>query len=138
MQVMRLFLLIYIVLQIVLDLVLYVDGFTNLNLDELELSVSIDGVLAAYRHSDHIAGSNLGLNAVHNSLALSGDYGPYLISVLMAVIVHGMSCIKGYLDGKRLVLNIDNLEITPGLLSKHDLLLEGVNKRLDIGALLLV
>ena len=56
----------------------------------------------------------------------------------MAVIVHLMAGIQRNLDRHAVLLHIHNAVRTPALFSKHNLLINRIYKRLDVGALLLI
>ena len=71
-------------------------------------------------------------------MAGTGDDGPDLVAVLMAVVVHAVAGGERDLDGHARVLDVEHAEGTPGLFGKHDLLMDAVHIRLDVTGLLLV
>ena len=89
-------------------------------------------------HGDHVPRGHPVFHAVHNGLSLAGDHHPDLVPVGVAVVMHAVPGVEGDLDGHALRLHIQHPEGAPALLGKHDLLVHGIYKGLDVAGLLFI
>jgi len=117
---------------------MYTDLLTKLYLDHFQFCIGNDRMAASGLHGHHITGTYRLLHAVHDRSSVSGNDSPHFIAELMAVIVHAVSRIQGYLDGHAALFDIQHPEASPGFFRKHDLLVNGIHIGLDIAGLLLI
>ena len=114
------------------------DVFAQLDLYHVEFRFSDDGMLAARLHCNNVTGFDGLLHPVNNRFAAAADHRPYFITAVMAVVVHMMPRAERDFDRHAFFFHVKHAEIPPGLLGKHDLLIQLVHIRFDVGTGFLV
>lgn len=92
---------------------MHTDLRPDLHLDHMQRRICQDRMRRARGHLNDIPWSNPAHFAIHDCPSLSINYRPHLIPQFMAVVIHAVARIQGYLDCHTLLFDIDHLETAP-------------------------
>ena len=124
--------------QLIFTLISHTDISAKLYFDQLQFSFRDNGMLAPGSHGHNVARLDWLFHAVNDGPAYTRDYRPDLVPAFVAVVVHHVTWIKCDLHRHRIFLYVENPVTSPAFLCKHDLLVYGIDKGLDIGTLLFI
>ena len=117
---------------------MHADLIADLHFDHLQFRICNNRVFTSCFHSQYVSNLHSLFHIIDHRTTFSGDYRPYFVPEIMAVVVHPVSRIQCYFDRHAMITHIQYPEASPGFFSEHYLLVELIHIRFDVAGLLLI